>query len=432
VQQAKSLNNDPKVQAELYQNLGSIYQKLGNFQDADSLLHSALEQRKLIYGQDSPEVAQSLISLALLRTDQAQLAEAERFARAGLEMSRRNLAPNHPAVAQATFALGKVLEGRGSYDQAIQLLEESVRLRTAEGKATADFAASLSELANANFYTGHYDISDILNRRVLTIQRQLYGDAHPLIADTLINLGAIQFQSGRYSESERFNRQALDLVKAWYGDNHPETADAMTILAQSLTYQNRFQEAAVLLQHSLTILEHVYGRVHPRVAFALNELGQVAIRQGRLDAAENDFSREVSIYRSVYHDKHYLISIALSNLAGVYATRKQYSRAEHLFREALQRYADTVPRDHLNVGIAHARLGDLLLAEHRYTEAETESRAGFEILVKQNNPMLKWLQMARTDLVREYEELHQTQNAEKFRSGLTHPTAMNATVASKH
>ena len=60
VQEAKTLNHDPKVQAELYQNLGGIYQKLGKFEPADSLLRSALEQRKSLFGADSPEVAESL------------------------------------------------------------------------------------------------------------------------------------------------------------------------------------------------------------------------------------------------------------------------------------------------------------------------------------------------------------------------------------
>jgi serine/threonine protein kinase len=414
VQEAKSLNTDPKIQAELYENLGIIYQKLGKLKEADSLLHSALEQRRSLFGQNSPEVTESLVTLGLLRTDQAQLDDAERFIRDGVDIGRRTLAPTHPTLVKATFALGKVLEARGRYDDAIDLFERAVRLQSGS-EPSADLAASVSELANVHFYAGHYEISSALNQRALAMQRQLYGDRHPLVADTLINLGAIQFQQGHYAESDRFNRQALDIVQAWYGNNHPETADTMTILGQSLTYQNRFDEAAGLLRQSLSILEHVYGPVHPRVAYALNELGQVAIRQGKLDDAEADFSREISIYRTVYHDKHYLISIALSNLAGVYANRQQYTRAEELFRDALQRYVSTLPADHLNVGIGHARLGNVLAADHRYADAETESRAGYEILIKQKNPTLKWLQMARTDLAQEYEMLHQPAQAQIFR-----------------
>jgi serine/threonine-protein kinase len=223
------------MQAELYQTLGVIYQKLGKFDRADNLLGTALEQRKKLYGPDHRFVAESLTATALLRANQAKYEEAERFARDGLEMSKRHLPPSHPAVARATFALGKVLEDRGKYDQSCPVLEEAVRLQSKPSSVTADLAASLSELANSHFYAGHYDISESLNQRVLTINRKLYGERHPLVADTLINLGAIQFQKGNYSGSEQFNRQALNIVQSWYGKVHPETADAMTILGQSLT-----------------------------------------------------------------------------------------------------------------------------------------------------------------------------------------------------
>src|ERR1700682_3528323 len=146
VQEAKTLDHDPRVQAELYQNLGSIYQKLGKFEPADSLLRSALEQRKVLFGADSPEVAESLTALGLLRSDQAHLEEAEQLTRQGLEMAKRRLPPKHPALAKATLAYGKVLAERGSYDQAITALDEAVRLQAAPGVAPGDLANTLSAL----------------------------------------------------------------------------------------------------------------------------------------------------------------------------------------------------------------------------------------------------------------------------------------------
>ena len=62
----------------------------------------------------------------------------------------------------------------------------------ADATVTPELASSLSELANTHFYAGHYGTSEALNERVLGMNRQLYGDRHPLVADTLINLGAIQ------------------------------------------------------------------------------------------------------------------------------------------------------------------------------------------------------------------------------------------------
>ena len=412
--EARTLNNDPKVQGELYQNLGDIYEKLGKFDQADSLLQSSLEQRKSVFGADSTEAAESLVELGLLRDAEGKYDDAEKLVRKGMAIDKQKLLPSHPSIARATSALGKILEDRGSYDAAIQILEEAVRLQSSG--STQDLAESLTELANSHFYSGHYAVSESLNQRVLAMDRKLYGDRHPHVADDLINLGAIKYDLGHYPEAEQFDRQALDITQSFYGQNHPATASALTILGRTLVSEGKNDEAAGLLQQALQIEEQIYGKVHPRVAGTLNELGKIAQQQGKLDDADADFRRMADIYRAVYNGKHYYIGIALCNLAGVYVERKDYAGAEKLFRDALQMYAQTLPADHLNVGIARVRLGRALLLDKHYQDAEQESRSGYEILSKQSSTPQHWLGKARTDLAQEYDALHQPDKAAKFRS----------------
>jgi eukaryotic-like serine/threonine-protein kinase len=418
VQEAQTLNSDPKVQAELYQTLGTIYEQLGKFDQADSLLHSALDRRKTLFGPDSTEVAESLVALGQLRSDQAQYEEAEQFIRQGLDMSKRHLPPTHPRIGKAMYALGEVLVNQGKYDHGIQVLNEAVRIQSAPGGVTADLAETLTELANAQFYAGHLDISNSLNLRVVAMDRQLYGGRHPNVAEDLINLGAIQSEWGHYTETERYYRQALDIIQNFYGKDHPETASAMTLLGRALNSQGRFDESADMLRQALGIQERVYGPVHPRVASALGELGKVAMQQGKLDEAEADFRRQTDIYREVYKGKHYYIGSALANLGGVYMERKQYARAERSYRDALQIYAQTLPADHLNVAIARIKLGRALIPQHRYADAEVESLAGYGILTKQTSPPATWLQNARKDLVDEYQAMHEPDKAAKFQAEL--------------
>jgi eukaryotic-like serine/threonine-protein kinase len=418
VQQAQALNGDPKVQAELYQNLGHIYQKLGKFDQANSLLTSSLEERKKLFGADSPEVAESLVALGLLRDDQAQYPEAESLVREGLAISKRRLPPNHPAIAKATFALGKVLEDRGDFAQAIQVLEEAVRLQSAPGAASTDLAASLSELANSHYYAGHYDLANSLYHRVLDMHRQIYGPRHPLVADDLGNLAAVQQDLGYYSEDERFNREALDIDESFYGKDHPKTATDLTTLGRALVYQNKFDEANGMLQRALAIRERVYGPVHPSVASTLNDLGNVASRRGNYDEAEARFRREADIYRTINGDHSYLVAVALSNVGSVYSAKQEYARAEQVFRDVVRRFTEALSADHLNTGIARIKLGRTLLRQNKFAEAQVESLAGYEILSKQSNPGISFLQNARTDLVAEYGALHQPEQAAKFQAEL--------------
>lgn len=415
IQEANLLNGTPKIQAELYQTLGNIDGKLGHLDEADSLLQHALDLRKKTFGPESPEVAESLVALSQLRADQARFPEAEKFARQAIEMDTRLLPVGHPTRARAISQLGLVLEDRGSYDQAIPVLEQAVQLQSAPGGVEADLSESLTELANCHYYSGHYEISDTLNHRVLDIDRQLYGERHPQVANDLINLGAIQLDEGHYEQAEQYDRQALDIIQSFYGKDNTETASAMTLLGRALVTDGKYSDAAEMLQQALITEEHVYGPVHPRIASTLNELGKVAQKQGKLDLAKADFERMADIYRKVYNGKHYYIGIALSNLSGVYVDRKQYQQAEKLLRETLDMYSQTLPADHLNVGIAKIRLGRVLLQQHNYSNAQTETKAGYGIVQKQKDPPSSWIQGARKDLVEEYTALNQPEMAAEYR-----------------
>jgi serine/threonine-protein kinase len=419
LQEAQSLSSEPDIQAELYETLADLFENLGKLDQANTALNSALAIRKSLFGPNSPEVGETLVALGLLRDDQAQLPEAERLVREGLEIEKRKLAPHHPAIAKATTALGKVLEDRGSYDSAIAILKESLRLQSGKEPVTPELASSLYELANCQFYAGHYDEAEALNQRLLPIIRRIYGDRHPRVADVLINLGAIRHDLGRYTEAEPLERQALEIVQGWYGKDNPETAADLTILARTLVFEGRFDEATSLLEQSLEIKERVYGKIHPGVASSLNELGNVAMQQERHDAAAKYFNRMLDIYHAIYGQHHYLLGIALSNLAGAQAAKHEWGRAETLFRQAIQIFTETQSASHINTGIARTKLGRTLLRERRYAEAETESRNGYEILFKQMNPGARWLVSVRKDLIEEYTALKQIDNAERFRDELT-------------
>lgn len=414
IAEARSLERDPAVQAELYETLGQVYQKLGDFDRADSLLTSALARRRALFGPSHPQVAESLVSLALLRADQARFEDAERLVREALQIDRRHLPPTHPAIAAAIHALGTVLEDRGSYRDAIQVLQEAVRLRSAPAADQHDLAASLLELANAHFYAGHFAESEALNRRLLIMHRQLYGERHPMVAEDLINLGAIQQDLGRYREAEAFHRQALVITQAFYGKEHYKTALNLTLIARALVKQNRDDEAAAMLQQALAIQEKVFGSSHPRVASPLNELASIALMRGKFDEAEADFRRMLAIYRAAYSGKHYLIGIALANLGSVYMARKENPLAESLYRQALAMYARTLPLGNLNEAITRIKLGRVLLRQNRFQEAESESLSGYRILSQQATPSLAYLRSAREDLAAIYLALHQPEKAREF------------------
>ncbi len=416
VREAGVLSGEPDIQAALYQTLGGIYQHLGNFARADSLLRAALEQRKRILPADHPDVVGSMVALGMLRADQAQWEEAEQLIRQSVETGRRSLPPGHPTLMKASWALGSVLEERGDYPQAIQVLEETARRQSAQSPDSPELANTLTELANTHFYAGNLAKSDSLNRIVLDLNRQIYGEQHPKVADILINLGAIQYEGGQYVEAEQLYRRALTVIEGFHGAQHPATASAMTMLGRALIVQKRYDEGVAMLQQALSIQERVYGTVHPAVASIVNELGIVSLQRGDLASAEAQYKRNVSLYREVHGDKHYLLAVALSNLASVYLRSEQYARAETMFRDVVQRFTESQSAEHLNTGIARIKLGRALARQGRNEEAEHHLLAGYQIVARQTAPTASWLVAAREDLVNVYAALKQPEKAARWRA----------------
>src|SRR5437016_2783825 len=419
VRDAQSLDGEPAVQAELYETLGSIYQKLGKLDRADSLLRSALDRRRTLFGSDHPEVAKSLVALGRLRLDQAEYQEAERLVREGLAMSQRHRRPGDPAIASATVALGQVLEESGKYDEGINVLEQAVRLRgMAPAQPTTELAASMRELANTHYYAGHLAVADSLDRLVLALTRKLNGERHPLVAEDLINLGAVQHEWGHYQEAERYYREALDITQAFYGPSHYKTAAGLTVLGRALIFQKGYDDAMPLFQRALVIRERVFGKVHPQVASTLNEMAGIALARDKFGEAEALSSRVLAIYRTVYGSKHQFVATGVSNLASVYMAQRRYARAEPLVREAVDIYSETQAGEHLNTGIARIKLGRTVLRQGRYAEAARETLTGYQILTKQTDPAGSWLVAARKDLVAAYDSLGQPEKAAPFRAEL--------------
>lgn len=417
VRDARSLAAEPDVQAELLTTLGVLEQKLGNLGRADNLLGEALALREAD-ATDDRALARARIALGMLRLDQADMDGAETLVRNGETLARARLPADHPEVAAATFALGRVLEERGRWDDAAAALQDAVRIHRASAQDSPELAAALSELASVHFYAGRYDIADSVFHEVLALRRSLFGDRHPRIADDLINIGAVRFEQGLYAEAEAQYRAAVDILNEWYGPDDARTASALTMLGRALVYQERPDEAELLLRRSLAIQERVYGPVHPRVASALNDLGNVALQRDRPDDAEAAFRRMAETYRGIYGDRHYLVAVALSNQATVAMQRGDYAAAERLYRDVVARFAEAQGGTHSNTAIARIKLGRSLLRQGRWSDAAAESLAGYEILSAQADAGISFLRAARTDLVAAYDSLGMPESAERFRAEL--------------
>jgi eukaryotic-like serine/threonine-protein kinase len=417
IEQSGMLSNEPQVLADLYQTLGSMSQRLGRFDQAESLLAKALDEQRSLGGANRDRIESAQIALALVRAEEGKANEAERQVRHSLDEIRNSQAEDKTLLGNAELALGTVMTQAGEQKEAIGVLDQAVKDITAvDGAQSARLARALSAQADANIYSGNYDEADELNRRALKIDRSIYGDYHPHVSDDLGNLAQTEQTRDNYAQAEPLEREALAIVMKWYGRDHPETARKMTALASTLLNEKKVEEASALLKRALSIQERVYGPQHPKVAYVLNSMGLLALDQKRFEEAEQDYSRIADIYRRAYGDSDYRVAVALDNLGSVYQAEKRYPEAVQVLEEVVQRFSRALGAANIQTGMAQVRLGRNLLREKRYAEAQAHSLAGYDILISQMSPDSAWIAGARHDLAIAYAKLGDREKASQFAS----------------
>ena len=134
--------DQPLLEAELRQTIGSTYHALGLFAQAEPHLHRAWKLRHDKLGEEHADTLLSLTLLALLYGEQARYAEAEPLIARVSAILRRVLGPEHPDTLAMMHNHTWILMSQGRCIEAEPLLREvlevSRRARTGRSRHGAE------------------------------------------------------------------------------------------------------------------------------------------------------------------------------------------------------------------------------------------------------------------------------------------------------
>ena len=406
-----SLSAEPAVQADLQATLGDLYYKLGHPDRAEPLLRAAFARRVALLGAAHPDSIRSQINLALFLLDRGRSDEANRLAQDALTKVRQHHPRDNSLLSAALLGVGKIASRQGAYDRAEPLLDQVVKLYSGGPPSTA-FLEALTVLANTEYYLGRVDASESLNQRLLAMDRQLFGEAHPNVAVDLFNLGDIALDRGQYAKAEQLFRKSLQINSAWYSPRHPKAASDLVMIGQAVDYLGRTKEAKNLYAQALDIYTAVYGKEHIRVGQVINYQGALSLKLGKLDEAEKQFTRAAEIFKKTLGDQHEFYAHQLSNLGAVYVKKRQYLRAERLLQAALDRLVPALPSQRYT-GIAHIRMANALIGQRRYRDAKPHALAGYRIFQSLGASSPAELQSARQTLAVIHKALRQPEKLQR-------------------
>jgi len=249
IDSAERLNNQPELQAQMFDVLGRVNTSISEYDHAEDLLRRGYTLRRSVNA--SPvELAESLGNLGSLFRYTAQLDSAEIYFRESLALREQHLPAVHPDIATTLDNLGVILTNQGKHE---------------EGK---------------EFYL-----------QALEMRRDLYEEPHELIATSLNNLAVNLINQGDYEDAELYLRESLDMATRVFGPDHVSLASDLSNLGVVLDILGNHAGADSALTEAIRIKRLKLGDYHYETAFSMTQLGGVLQRAGEVhDPARRGFT----------------------------------------------------------------------------------------------------------------------------------------------
>jgi tetratricopeptide (TPR) repeat protein len=366
---ARSLRDlDPVELAAVWEELGDVSERTGDFPGADGALATA---RRLL--------AERPLDCARLWLKQAWIPERTgRYAQAIVRMGRARALVERIESEEAARLGAQLAAGQAAVRQMQGRSNDAVRwCRRAIGEA--EFAGSRDALAHAYFILDWalFDLGRMdqvgYSERALEIYEEL-GDLGRQ-AVVLNNMGGMAYWEGRWDEAVELYERGRD-ARLRTGD-HVNAASGTFNIGEIRSDQGRLGEADALFRDALRVWQAAGDR--PGIAFAMAYLGRVASRDGRFDEAEALFAVARGLFGEVGADGEVLQADAF--VAECDVLRGRWSDALRVAEDALSRSATIEgggahgPLLHRVRGYALAQRGDVDGARAEFDESLRTARS---------------------------------------------------------
>ena len=379
-------NKQPIIEASIRQTIGSTYQDLGLYPEAQRQVERAFELRKRILGKEHPDTLTSMNSLAELYCLQGNYVQAE------------------PVFVEVLELRGRVL-----------------------GEEHRDTLESMNNLAVLYFLQGKYVQAEPLSAKVLERRQRVLGQEHRDTLESMNNLAVLYYFQGRYAQAEPLFLSALQVLRRVLGEEHSHTLSSINNLGWLYYLQGKYVKAEPLLTKVLQTWQRVLGEEHPNTVASMRNLAVLYRDEGKYVQAESLFAKVLEIEPRVLGPAHPRTLAHMNDLALLYLKTGQYAQAERLLRDALPRHkaANSPTWDRY---YCESLLGGSLAGQRKYPEAEPLLVAGYERMRERANtlPPCNRLQLEQAGkwIVQLYQDWGKPDKAAEWRAriSLTLPT----------
>ena len=330
------LTDQPDVRAQVLRTIGSAYASQGRYDMAEKNLRTALNDEIQLYGENNPEVADTMSELGVLSYRQIR------------------------------------------YEEANSLLEKAIAAYKTQRQANpasfkpAKLALALDYLAATKLYQVDPYAAKPLMLEALRISSgaNLRGKDRLVVAFNKSDTGASMVYTGELEKGQALLHEALTEYRQISNRPQWEQGSTLTHLGAALTMQRQFDEAEKYLIEGERVYRETLGDKSFYLSANLNRQAILFSEKNDLKAAEEKARESLAVARDFSPENRVLWAGPMATLGKVLIKTGQVREGEDYLRQALAIYNQQTTKNYFNIGNLKIDLSQFLLAENRWPEAE--------------------------------------------------------------
>lgn len=438
-------NNSSKI-ADLYNNIGLVYDAKDDFQSARYYYQKALRIYRRSILDNKENIATVYSNLGLLYNTQGEYRNALNCYNKALLIDMEISGNKSPATATLYNNIGSVLGDKGNYSKALGYYQKALEIYTSTlGIKHPDTAVALNNIAIIYRQKGNYATSLDYHKKALVIDEEVLGINHSQTAKDYYNIGQVYYEKGDrgdYDKAIEYFEKAIKIDKNNWGVNHHDTAvdylgigyvyDKLGDHRKALEYFKKTQKifekvfgkdnlvtatlyndmgtayfglakyskAMDYYQRSLVIRKKLLEPCHPDLATLYNDIGAVYYKQRDYVESLKYYRKSLKIDERVHGINHPDTARDYNNIGLVYGEREDYYKALKYLYKALSIRIDVLGNNHIDTAISYNNIGTILLDTKNYSvalEYFKKSLRALKIHLTNNDPYICDVQQSIDD-----------------------------------
>ncbi|CAF1364687.1 unnamed protein product [Rotaria sp. Silwood1] len=367
-----------KKRAEICNNIGYIYSKIGQLSLSLKYYKISLAIDKKVLPSNHPSIALSLNNIGTLYLKKFNSKTAEKYLQEANAIRQESLPfEYHPDLAQMYNNLGTAEYHRANFDKALVHFEKALEIQLKCLPPVHPHIAMLyNSIGNIYFEKKDYQTALKMYENSLKIGQQCWPPFHPEIGEAHGNIGSACRCLGNYERALSSCEKALEIALKSLPSTHSDLAEAYRAIGRVYHDTNNHPMAMSNFQKAMNIYIKNPPINQGYLSTLYEELGSEYYDQNYYQEALRCLQKALNIYQANKEEESSL-TILYYHLGKAYYQNGEYKNALLYYNKCLHIELTTTPKSNFQslsqtynaIGETYQKLNDKQMALNNYTKA---------------------------------------------------------------